>query len=116
MSKRIKWTLFVLALVMIAVICVRFGVARKREGEYQNALAEAQAMAAAGDYAAAQRAYEALGLTDEAADCAAKSALAGQQAQAREAEALLEAGEYEKAKAAFLALGDFEDAAQRARE
>ncbi|MCR5576477.1 MAG: hypothetical protein K6F56_05660 [Oscillospiraceae bacterium] len=116
MTKAIKWIVLVLLLSLVTAAGIRFGVTRHREKEYRRALSEAETLYAAGDYAAAQSAYEALGLTDEAADCEAQLALLAQRAQLREAEALLEAGQYEKAKAAFLALGDFEDAAQRARE
>ena len=72
MSKPVKWTLLVLLLALLAGVGVRFGVTRQREKAYQNALHEAQALYASGDYAAAKTAYEALGLSGEAADCAAQ--------------------------------------------
>ena len=116
MSKPVKWTLLVLLLALLAGVGVRFGVTRQRERAYQNALHEAQALYASGDYAAAKTAYEAIGLSGEAADCAAQLELLEKTERLREAEKLLEAGEYLDARDAFLALGDFENAAQRALE
>ena len=116
MSKPVKWTLLVLLLALLAGVGVRFGVTRQRERAYQNALHEAQALYASGDYAAAKTAYEALGLSGEAADCAAQLELLEKKERLLRAEKLLEAGEYLDARDAFLALGDFENAAQRALE
>ena len=92
MSKPVKWTLLVLLLALLAGVGVRFGVTRQRERAYQNALHEAQALYASGDYAAAKTAYEALGLSGEAADCAAQLELLEKKERLLRAEKLLEAG------------------------
>ena len=116
MSKTLKWTLLVLLLALLAICCTWIGVKRYRLQEYRKAYAQAQELAAAGDYAAAKAAYEALGLNDEAAGCEAQLVLQEKKERLRQAEALLDAGEYLDAKDAFLKLGDFENAAQRALE
>ncbi|MDO4989000.1 MAG: hypothetical protein Q4E45_00695 [Eubacteriales bacterium] len=116
MSKSVKRGLLALLLALLTIACFRISMTRRREQTYREAVNAARELAAVGDYAAAKAAYEALGLTDEAADCEAQLELLEKQERLREAEKLLDAGEYLDARDAFLKLGDFEDAAQRAVE
>ena len=113
MSKTVKWTLALLLLALAVTACAVTGLRLYRAKEYQRALDEAQSLYAAGDYTGAQAAFEALGLTERAADCALQLELLDKGERLRQAEALLEAGDYAAAREAFLALGDFENAAER---
>ena len=116
MSKTVKWTLALLLLALAVTACAVTGLRLYRAKEYQRALDEAQSLYAAGDYAGAKSAFEALGLTERAEDCALQLELLDKGERLRQAEDLLEAGDYAAAREAFLALGDFENAAQRAVE
>ena len=113
MSKTVKWTLALLLLALAVTACAVTGLRLYRAKEYQRALDEAQSLYAAGDYAGAKSAFEALGLTERAEDCALQLELLDKGERLRQAEALLEAGDYTAAREAFLALGDFENAAER---
>ncbi len=116
MSRIVKWTLCVLLLILLTAAGVFVVTKRVRMQERQEAITEAQALADAGDYAAAQAAYETLGMAEEAARCEEQLELEEKRERLHQAETLLADGAYLDARDAFLSLGDFEDAAQRARE
>ena len=111
-GKRILALILVLALVLGALAGVHVLRVRQR----QAALARAEELYTAGDYAAARDAFRTLGLEERAGDCDEQLVIEQKKTEYRAAEALLQAGDCLGAKEGFLALGDFEDAAQRAQE
>ena len=108
MKKTFKIILLVLA-VLTLMTAAAFGWIRLREKKiYENA-AE---LYAAGEYEEAKTLFEALSLTEEAADCEVQI----NRIRLRSAKELLAAGDFDGAKAEFEALGDFEDAADMVPE
>lgn len=90
-----------------------FALRSAREKRAQDeALQAAESLYAAGDYAAAEKAFLSLGLPERAEACVTEQ----KRAALRAAEALMDAGEYLAARDAFLALGDFENAPARAKD
>ena len=109
--------LFLIALALLAAVGLAFfGWRVWQARQYRLALERAEAIYAAGDYAAAREVYFALGLEEKVSDCEAELTRLGLEADYRAAEALLDAGAYLDARDAFLALGNYGDAAARALE
>ena len=109
--------LLVPALALLVAGCLAlYGWRVWQARQYRMAFDGAEALYAAGDYAAAREAYLALGLGERAADCEAELTRLGLEADYRAAETLLNTGAYLDARDAFRALGDFADAPTRALE
>lgn len=100
-----------LAALLLAA-CALLGTRLWQLRQHRSAVAGAEALYEAGDYAAAREAFLDLGLTERAGDCDERL-LRGRY---ETAEALLTAGDYLEAKEEFLELGPYADAAARAVE
>lgn len=112
MKKKGTRVLVLVLLIPLLLLCGYAGVRFWQARQLQNAVAAAEALYTAGEYAAAREAFLALGLAERAQDCDAQILRLRYEA----AEAQLAAGDFLDAKDAFLALGDYRDSAGRALE
>lgn len=101
-------TLLLLVCLCAALLCLT-GCAQ--QDPYRDRYQEAAALMDAGDYAAAEEAFLALGDYEDSASRAAEARLALDYAAARE---LMAAGSFEEALAAFEALSDYADSGEQA--